>query len=204
MQDIQGEGINDFFEYFKKGKRINFPPSVRRFIELEGNKQIGAIIVCRTPIWGVIDKALNLFSFGKWNKRKKQLHYDNLMHLYMAFEIDGKMYRIEKNQVIVIYDYEQKEGTECVPIQHGPITLNDMLSKALIWEGYDLLYYDPIKLNCQKFIIALLKHNGMLTDELYTFINQDVDKILDGFAYRFSKKITDLAAYFDTIIHGRG
>jgi hypothetical protein len=67
--------------------------------------------------------------------------------------------------------------------------------------------YDPRYNNCQKYLSDLLKGSSLMTPELNTFINQDVQALFKKQPFwveKIARKVTDIAGAFDTILHGRG
>ena len=75
--------------------------AVNRMLNSYGNDNIISIIVCRIPLQQAIIKVGNLLSNGGLDKAKRDLHYDNLFHLYMLINFANKHPIIlEKNQSI--------------------------------------------------------------------------------------------------------
>lgn len=181
--------------------RENYPPQVRKY--LENNEPITSLVVCREPISGALDTAINILSLGKWNQAKKELGYDKLFHLY--FIINNK-YRLERNHVITMYPQQIREKTEksYVPI-NKQITIKELLENTAKLVGPDLQRYDPGERNCQVFCVQVLKANGLLNNTLQTFIMQDAKSVIEKlprYAQFLAQLTTDTAHVADKIVHG--
>ena len=195
---------------FKKGKgferRFDFPPNVRRFIANYGDFPILHISACRRPLMKYIDYSLNVLSLGSWSKRKKQFNYDNLFHTFLVFKLaNNETYLIEKNEVINVEKYKAHKNDKCifVPFNNKRITIRELLTNAYKKYGQQLIEYDPISANCQKFVQAVLSSSSLLTHDAIMFINQDVDNVLSGYPLQISRMVTKFANRFDTLIHGK-
>jgi hypothetical protein len=93
MKRKRGGDILDVF----KGPRKGASPTVRKFLKEHGNDRIVKLNVGKTAVNSTIDKALNILSFGRYAKKKKELGYDKLNHAFLEFELEsGQRYRMEK------------------------------------------------------------------------------------------------------------
>jgi hypothetical protein len=63
--------------------RNDYPPKVRNIFKKYGNEIIVSYKLKRTPVSSLITTALNVVSFGEFNKRFKNSDYDELFHLFL-------------------------------------------------------------------------------------------------------------------------
>lgn len=189
----------------KSNQRLNYPPSMRKNMEKYGNQKIVNIQVGRKPIQSTIEKALSLFTLGNIEQEKKELHYDYLYHLFLILYLEnGKKLKLEKNQVISLTeDIVNASDIREVKL-NKTITLNQFIENGRKLQGSAYFTYDVVNNNCQKFVIANLKANGLLTDDLRTFIEQDIKKLVPGFLNKVSNAVTDTAHTVDTLLQGQG
>ena len=191
-------------------------PSSRDTVSRVGDIPITNIYVYRKPIFSSITYLGNLLTKGKLNSAMKGLNYDNLFHLYMIVVLKtGQLVIIQKNEVIDVSmvspsrlvedsDYDYKEVSLLL---RPDLTIKKLLENTKLLMG-DKLYtdYDARDNNCQIFILAILQSNGLITDELYDFIYQDIKKIFAdaGYNYNPTSFFTKLASKFNVLYHGRG
>ncbi len=188
-------------------RRYDYPPYIRDFIQRFGGNRITRLIVCRRPIWRIIQTFLNLVSMGKLNANMKKQNYDYLFHLFIIVKFDNidQLYFIEKNQVVNIGKYKQDKSDQLVDINlQIPIQLTEFMSKPVQGYGQRIFEYNPVSANCQIFVLDMLNANGIDTKNVYEFVYQDVSKVLDGYPYQLSTIATIFANRFDTLVHGKG
>jgi len=196
-----------------RGVRGGYPPNVRSVIGDYGVGTVANIIVRREPIMSFVDKALNVISFGKWNKAKDELNYDKLYHLSMVVSLtmpDGleRAVMMEKNEVINItpnFSMSPKMDFVRVPVSQQ-LTLKEMLDNTQGFMGADYFTYDPFKNNCQRFIDSVLTANSLNTPNAHAFIVQPVEELLKrlpGYTGKVARAITDVAAVADVALKGR-
>ena len=83
--------------------RLNYPPSYREFLQSYGNLLVTELWICKKPIQKAFDQILNIISFGNWQKKKDELNYDNMFHLFAIARLASNQYVLfEKNQVLNI------------------------------------------------------------------------------------------------------
>jgi hypothetical protein len=216
---IKGHGLRSFFrnlgEKFKrvvtasKGPRKGAPPQIRKWLQQAGNLKIVSIHICRVPISSYITGLLNLLTFGKFETLLNQLIHDKLFHLYSYLKMEnGQIYRIEKDYVVKVTLQNGPIQGECHNIQmpNGPIILNDYINNANNAVG-DVAFwvYRALSTNCQHFQTSLLRSNKLLTNDLNSWINQDVRTLFSKLPRVFEKIAnagTDLAAKVDIITSG--
>jgi hypothetical protein len=169
-----------------------------------GDEPIIALEVVRTPILKVLDKVINIISFGKFNKLKQKYSYDDLFHLQMVAKVNVnehfKNVVLEKNEVINISTNVSSKSTSQminVPMKPG-MTINQILDNARSKAGDAKFFlYDAFKANCQDFILLLLNSSGLSNNSIESFIKQDVSKVAEGLPDHVKKIMgltTDLGA----------
>ena len=178
-----------------------------------GNYNIMGIIIEKTPIISIIDKAINLISLGKWAEAKKKYNYDDLYHLYLIITLDlgggqNKKLVLEKNQSINISESipsrtDKTQSLNIFPPQN--ITLNSLLQNTLNRVGKDQYFiYDPFGgKNCQNFVKDIFESNNLYNDRINKFVFQPIQELkkdLGGLTTGVSKGITDIAAFGERLI----
>lgn len=200
-QELEGEGLLDIFRKPKK----EYLNSTKRMIKKYGNYNVISFQIKRAPIMKILNKVLDVVTFGQWNTAKKKYNFDELYHLGVVLKLDlgNNSYKsliVEKNETITISDKVKIESNAemfDVPILH-PITLNTMLENTRKYTGDDDYYlYDAFKRNCQLFIYNMMKANDLGNQQAYDFVLQDTDQLLKelpGYTSGLMNKVTDLAA----------
>lgn len=204
---LEGAGIADFIykpikaikEHFKPRKGYN--NSTTKYLKSFGDLPIKSLQIVRTPILNVIDKALNVVSFGKWSKLKKEYSFDKLFHLALVANVGSKNLVIEKNEVInVSTSYKMSKDSEVmdVPLNGKNFTTNDMLQKTRQRLGDSKYFlYDGFKNNCQVFVRECLISEDLYNEREKNFLFQDLEELAKKMP-SLSKKImnitTDLGA----------
>ncbi len=178
------------------GTYLNYyPRSMRKFLTSPiGNENILSLRVGRVPLTKATSTVLNLVTFGGWDKAKAKLGYDNVFHLYLV--INDK-YRLERNHITTMYGYSKPsdEQSVIVPLSQE-ITISELLNKTAAQVGPGLQRYSGSSNNCQDFVIQVLSANNLLTENLRTFIKQDIESIyehLPFYAKWVSNLVTDTA-----------
>ena len=210
---LQGSGIGDFLKKGIEKVKDVFRPTYKlnnistKTLNLYGNKTISSMSVYRTPIQSMINIALNLLSFGKFEEVKKKYGYDTLFHLALVCVIDGKNVIVEKNEVINIStSYTVTSDTETMPVSTGGklLTLSRMLENTKKYMGDTKFYqYDASNNNCQDFIIAILNSNNLLTPLVNTFVKQNTEELLKElpeYTSKVSRFLTDTGAIISRIL----
>lgn len=206
----EGEGEGIFYNVYQmatKGKRQRLPPPIRKFINQYGDRQIIYMKVCKKPISNFYDAAINITSFGKWSANKKAMNYDKMAHLYIVFSFgDSVYYRLEKNHVIEIsiYSRDYDETCEIVDMENNSVTFSELINNAYERYGFNYLYYDAIKANCQIFVSQTLDASNLLTTELKNYIMQDVEQVLTPYVNKIMSPFVNLAYRLDTLRRGDG
>ena len=194
---------------FVQGPRKIAPPRVRRWLKNYANRHIVSISICRTPILRIAQKLLNVLSLGKWEQFKRKNH-DEIFHLFMYLTFNnGETYRIEKNEVITLErtNNKKKEG-QCIDVNMNGKTIKlETFINNSIQNTKGFYQYNPKTNNCQKFVSDLMKYNGLLTNEISQFVEQDIKTLFNQmpkFIENMSASITNLAGRFNILMKGRG
>jgi len=194
---------------FKKGNNKNrtgiifntkvYKASVRNILNEMGADEIERIYIKRTPLSKVIQLALNVLSFGDFNKRLRDLPYDKLYHLRMDIEtVKGKRYTLEKNETInMTRRPTTSKDTDSIlvnTLKEGTTT-NELLNKTKDFMGEDKFYsYSAKNNNCQDFIMGILNANNLTTRELKNFVKQDTTSLFTDTFRKITNTITDVGA----------
>lgn len=212
--EMTGGGIFDWMkkgyqavQRFVSGPRKQFSPAIRKFLEQHGNKRIEDLVVARKPIFAVIEKVANLISLGQWEQNKAQFPYDKMFHLYLIFVIDGKSYKIEKNEVIMLRPDDTDSEVETMQVPRPRMLfLNQLIDNAQqIVSPTEFFQYHSYSTNCQHFIQTLLKGSRLLTPQLNAFIMQDAQQIMDIRGFKtISDAATGLAGSWNHAWEGAG
>lgn len=187
-----------------QGPRNDFPPHVREVLKENGGAHIIDLEVCRKPIPNTIRQFANLISLGKLHRN---IGHDDLFHLYLIIFLDnGKVFRIEKDHVIKMEEYNAGPCGMHVSLLRPDQTLGEFINNAVEKGGDGFYEYDVRSHNCQNFINSLLSANGLMTSDLASYILQDVEAILRD-TPDISKKIVDIitgiASRADIVLHGK-
>jgi hypothetical protein len=200
--------IRGYISTVLKG-RNDYPPKVRPFIEKYGNKIIKNIFIVRAPIMPVINKILNVISFGEFQSKLDAEPYDDLFHLKMdLYFTDGTKLSVEKNEAINMYEKDMvREGSQEYPVNvPRPITLNELLEKGQASMGSNWFPYDAVSNNCQDFISAILVSNGLASPKSLAFVKQDVSRIFEenSFLKKVVSTISTIGTKANEILTGSG
>jgi hypothetical protein len=218
-EHLEGSGILSFFkkgaEVVKKGiSKISsvFKPRLDGYnntstsnLTAYGDLPITSLTIYRTPIMGVIDKAINIISLGKWGTLKNKYGFDEMFHLALIANVGNKNIVIEKNEVININtSYKTSDKTETLPINlTGPMTINEMLNKGRASVGDNMWFsYDAFKNNCQYFIKYCLEASGLYDTKAKDFLFQDITELtkeMPEYVKRFANVATTTGAIINKI-----
>lgn len=213
---IKGAGIFDFikegYETVKSKFKDTFSPRLndynnvsKRTLQQYGKLPIISLNIYRTPIKSILNKALNLISFGKWDEVRNKYGYDRLFHLALVATVDfGKFKKniiMEKNEVVNIStNYSTSPETEVFNINLSNIVTTpfEMLEKARRSVGDKVFFsYDAFYNNCQYFIKYLLDYSDLYTTDAKEFLFQDLTQLVQeipGYVPKIAKIATDTGA----------
>jgi len=180
---------------------------VRGILKTMGDKTIVSAEVVRSPVQSIVQQAINFVSGGEFKKAIADKPYDDIFHLMIVLTLeDGKKYSLEKNAIITLRPTKGRSGESSPVSVPAGLTLNKALEKTAEAMGDAYATYSARDNNCQDFILAFLKSNGMGDQADYTFVKQDV-KTLFGktdFLRKFTNTVTDIGAKVTTLIEGEG
>lgn len=195
---------------FKKREDGKLPPAVRSMLAKQGDTVITSLAVTRTPLDMVTNAALNMVTFGAFNKAVERSGYDKAFHL--ALVINDK-FTLDKQEVIKLSSTIPRGKTterKTVPLLKQGVTIRELLGKTRGKMG-DAKFtgYDARSNNCQDFIIAILEGNGLMPSDQETrdFIKQDASAIfkkLPKGTAKIARAVTDLAAKANRFVSGEG
>ena len=181
----------------------SLPKSSKRVKNDVGDLKIVRIEVVRAPVSKLLTGALSAFSFGKFGKRTAK-HYDELFHLGICVTLEtGRKYVLEKNARINIGPFVSRQKMEYREIGFNSDTaVNKLLANTKRSMGAKYQPYDAVTNNCQDFVLAVLKSNGLGSVADYAWIKQDVQKLFKKLPYLqgLAKGVTDLAAGVDKMM----
>lgn len=217
LHKLHGSGFLDRVWEFFSPRTNGYNNTSKKTLELAGNIPVISLYLMRTPINGMINKALNVVSMGSWDSLRAKYGYDKLFHLALIAEVivDGVSRRviIEKNESINIsFNYVQAGNSELIPVPFNKtITINEMLNKARHEAGDRRFFlYDAFNrgeaTNCQGFLLLLLQSSGLLTNRARDFLYQDMTdvlKSLPSYVPKVARAVTDIAGTANKLL-GRG
>lgn len=218
--NIEGEGLKSFFKGIADRVQVAFQGprkgATKRFDEFlnnEGTKEITNIQVARQPIKSVAKKLLDVISLGNFSKVAKRLNYEDIYHNYIIVTLaDGKQYTVQKNEVVNEHQTTKADlqGERYnIPLNNKRLTLKEMINTASSQDPQKFYQYNPENTNCQSFVEEVIKKNGFSTPEEKAnelILPQDAGKLISslGVLSSIPKKVTDIAAVADRVIHGDG
>jgi hypothetical protein len=198
FEHLEGAGFFDFFKKPIESVKSFFSPrkgynnTTTKNLNDYGNLPVLRLTIARTPILNVLDKAVNLISFGKWNQLKKEYAFDKLFHLQLIANLGNRNLVIEKNEVInVNTEYKNTNSTETmdVSLNGKNFNVNEMLEKTRQRVGDKLFFdYDAFTNNCQVFVKECLISENLYGQREENFLFQDVSELAQKMP-QFSKKI---------------
>jgi hypothetical protein len=186
--------------------RLNYPPSYRDFLSKYGDLLITDFWICKTLIQKTFDNILNVISFGNWQKKKDELNYDDMFHLFgVARLITNEDVLFEKNQVLGIRLIDKnyfKNAKSIYVSQYSenrpPFNLNTMHEQCLVNIGPERMFlYRSDSYNCQHFIYQMFISSGLMNDMMQEFIMQDAKSLVNampGLVQRVMQRTTDIAS----------
>lgn len=201
--------INDIKKVVKKREPGLLPPAVRKLLSQIGDEKINKLVVIRTPLSDFTRGLLSLISLNEYDNAVRKARYDKMFHL--ALFINDK-YILDKQEVLklVVSINAIKSDTEKMDVNFNNqnISLNEFVDKTKKLMG-DIAFtsYNSRYNNCQDLIIASLKANDLLTDDLKNFIKQDADSVwkeIPTVSEKIANWLTDAGAVADKLIEGEG
>jgi hypothetical protein len=201
--------IKDIKKVVEKRKDGIYPPAMRKLLAQIGDEKINKLVVIRTPLNDFTRALLSLISLNEFNNAVNKAKYDKMFHL--ALFINDK-FILDKQEVLKLVPSINaiKDNTEKmdVPLNNQTISLNAFLDKTKQYMGdYAFTNYQSRYNNCQDFVIACLKSNDLLTNDLENFIKQDANRIFENMpaiSERIANWLTDAGAVVEKLIEGEG
>lgn len=210
--EMDGDGIVDGIKAVAKrisdifqGTRKRASPSIRKFMEANGESKISKIVIGRIPVTPGVEKVANLLSLGKYEQNKKKLQYDKMFHLFMVISLDnGKTFKLEKNHLPEL-SMTYTLGKDTINVSKPNTTFNEFIANAEKKAGGSKLWvYDAFNANCQYFVKWCLQGSNVYSDSIDKFVMQDAYKVIEGLSWfeKLARKVTDLANVADVAING--
>lgn len=188
-----------------KPKKVS--AKVRGILAKMGDIPITSAEIVRSPVQSVVQQAINFVSGGEFKKAIADKPYDDIFHLMIVLTLeDGKKYSLEKNAIITLRPTEGRSGESSPVSVPSGLTLNKALERTQEAMGDAFATYSARDNNCQDFILAFLKANGMGDEKDYAFVKQDVKSLFGktSFLRKFTNTVTDIGAKVSTLIEGEG
>lgn len=179
---------------------------VRTLLAKMGDLPIQSAVIVRSPVQSVVQQAINFVSGGEFKKAIADKPYDDIFHLMIILTVEGKTYSLEKNAIITLRPTKGRSGESSPVSVPAGLTLNQALQKTSEAMGDLYASYSAKSNNCQDFILAFLKSNGMGDAKDYSFVKQDVSTLFGktDFLRKFTNTVTDIGAKVTTLIEGEG
>jgi hypothetical protein len=173
------------------------------------DKMVVGFTVGRKPIISAVEKAANIITLGGWEKRKKELSYDKMFHLFLIVHLRGGSIKVEKNERINITTNASTAGAETIDVPYeGKNTLEVIMENAKKAMGeHHFFQYNAFENNCQDFVLGILRANGGASAEATSFIKQDAKGLLEkmpSFLGKLAQAATDLAGKAKEVMTGQG
>ena len=171
--------------------------SFRDTLKTHRDKKIVGITIVREPLERAVAGFANLLTGGKFEEVASRQAESAFFHLYSILELDdGTKLLYERNERPVLSAGGKQPGAkaEMVRASGKNIVLADFIENSIKasggLDGY--VSYDPLRNNCQKFLVQSLSGNGLLTPELQSFIQQDLTELIEE-TPSFSKYLAEKA-----------
>lgn len=197
-------------------KALFFPPNKlpggsQKTLNAHAQDIIQSITVRREPINSVVNKALNVLTFGAFKKAMKDLAYDKMFHLSMVIKTNKTHLTLEKNERINLSTtIKRNAGTEQVdvPWSKSDVSLDQFLENARKSMGdHRFFQYNAFQNNCQDFLWGILKANGAASPDVVKFIKQDAEKLVSkmpSYIKKIAQFATDTAGKITQVMSGQG
>ena len=200
---VEGEGL------FDRGNQM--PPSARDYLKKHGDQTITSMRIERIPLGG-LQKNLTAIVYVRELltkfKKPENIPQDDLFHLQVILTLsNGRRVMWGKEEVIKLSENIYKgDKMESRDLGKTNIKLQDFVDKTAKYMGAKFAPYNAFDNNCQDFIIASLKANGLGTQADYDFVKQDTKDLFKGrqWLVNMMKGATDLASAFNVFWEGKG
>jgi len=146
------QNIREGAERFFSGASERASPAVRRILQTADQNVVQAWMF-RTPLNLIIKFVLLYLSDGRFEDKRKELNANDVYHVGFIFALTkGRTYRVEKNAVVEVTEYQPRANDELLLIglaRHIPI--QQWISDAESKHGANLFKYSPGENNCSRF-----------------------------------------------------
>jgi|694.fasta_scaffold97425_4 hypothetical protein len=209
MKTKRGKGIHS---HLKAGVstlitgRNDYSPFIKKFLNEYGNHQITRMYIEREPLPELFTTLADYLTSNKFSQNKKD--YDDLYHLRAVATLDnGINVVIEKNHSVNVglYDGNIARGTQQLELSGNFPTLQELVDNTRDIMGITKFNkYTVSGLNCQNFILNLLRANGLNNEINEKFSIQDVKSIFNDIEYlnNMVDVLTNIAYSSDVIMQG--
>jgi len=193
------EGASQVGDYFSRvaNMKKEIPPNVKKALDEIGDKNITSARVGRTPVQALVQGTLRTIA---------NVPYDNLFHLFIELNIDGRKWVLEKIEriTLVAEDRSQKQGAEFTESFQANKTMNELFVNTQQFMGNRFLPYQSNSNNCQVFIDSVLTANDLNTPALKEFVKQDTRSIFKNnpILRKFANTLTDIGGYMNALLQG--
>ena len=211
---LKGAGLIDSVKSFFS-VRNGYNNMAQKTLKIYGNMKIFKMFIYRKPVVPLIEKFLNVISFGKYEQTKSELSYDKMFHLGCFIMVGnelGQFYNIivEKNEVLHIEkaNFNLNGEKDVISIVINPnerITIMEMLNNCQDQMQDRFFKYNPWNNNCQIFIKSLLEANNLYTQTLNNFVYQPIELLIKNLpqsTQTIAKSVTNLGGWFNKMIGG--
>jgi len=161
-------------------KLEKFPIAAKKLLDKVGDEPVFKITIFRKPLGGILTKTLNKLTKGALDKFLKTAPYDKFFHLGV---IINDKYLMDKQDSFTFKKVNAKKflktkgmETRVPQINYEGLTIKTLVDKTKAKMGDKKFFgYEPLKNNCQDFIIALLDSVGAKFDR--NFVKQKVEQL---------------------------
>jgi hypothetical protein len=139
-----------------------------------GWELIKQMTVARHPLSNNLTQVFKFFSHTR---------YRNLNHVVLNIVTEkGTKITIEKNAIISVFlDQPPMDNQTEFTINNPPeISVNNLMKRTSLLMGKDYFEYEVRDNNCQDFLIAIFKANGISQEGLFEFVKQELDETFDA------------------------
>ena len=195
------------------GPRETIPPAVRSFLAKHGQERVTQLAVGRSPVHSVITKLLNLLSLGKFDEVRKELGVVTVWHTFLLMTLSsGKQVVLEKNHVVQLEGASQRQldAEHLQMALHAHPTLQQVVERAEKRQPGFWLYSHSDN-SCQQLVHVVLASMPEIgkseTGQADAFFKQNgaaLSGALGVVGNAVARKLTDLAASGDRLLHGDG
>ncbi len=193
-----------------KGPSNKEPKALTQFLNSRGNQQVVKLWLAKKPVLKPVQKVLNILSFGKYEKTKKDLNYDDVTHNYLIFQLrDGSKWVIERNHAVQFRPAKSNDFKSQIieiPLSKA-LTAKEMINTASR-NDKDFWKYDPKSKNCQLFTSEVINRNQLMPKDpkVYKEVEpQNAGTLLDSLPPQtkaIPKLVTNIAGSVDRLITG--